>query len=148
MRLHTSAEGMTLAKKLEAESAKFYEDMAQRYSKYADTFLAFVKENKRTSSDLERTYNWVITDAIEGCYCLDLDPDEFTINTDLSGNASLPEALKKAMEMEDRIIKYYTTAAEQAKPLMADVPRAFSIVARKRNARLAQLKSLVEKEAA
>ena len=148
MRLHTSAEGMTLARKLETESAKFYEDLAQSFAKYADTFLTFAKENKRNITDLNRTYNWVITDAIEGCYCLDLEEDEFTLNTDISAKVSISEALRKAVEMENTIIKYYTTAAEQSKPLMADVPRAFSMVARKRNARVTELESMVKKETA
>jgi hypothetical protein len=146
MRLHTSAEGMTLARKLENESAKFYEGLAQRYTNHADTFLTFVKENKRNVVDLDRTYNWVITDAIEGCYCFDIDPDEYTFEAGLDQKASLSDVLQMAIEMEEKIIKFYTEAAAQSKPLMADVPRAFSLVARKRSARLAQLRSLAGKE--
>jgi hypothetical protein len=146
MRLHTSAEGMTLARKLENESAKFYEGLAQRYANHADTFLAFVKENKRNVVDLDRTYNWVITDAIEGCYCFDIDPDEYTFETGLDEKASFSDVLQRAINMEEKIIKFYTEAAAQSKPLMADVPRAFSLVARKRSARLAQLRSLAGKE--
>ena len=148
MILHTSAEGMTLARKLETESAKFYEDLAQSFSKYADTFLSFVKENKRNITDINRTYNWVITDAIEGCYCLDIEEDDYTLNIDISAKAGISEALRKAIEIENTIIKYYSTAAEQSKPLMADVPRAFALVAKKRGARVAHLNSLLEKEAA
>ena len=146
MRLHTSAEGMTLARKLENESAKFYEDLAQRYAEYADTFLSFVKENKRNVVDLDRTYNWAITDAIEGCFCLDIDPDDYTFETGLDKDASFSDTLSKAMEIEERIIKFYSVAAEQSKPLMADVPRAFSLVAKKRSNRLAKLKSLAGKD--
>ena len=148
MILHTSAEGVTMARNLETESAKFYEDLAQSFSKYADTFLTFVKENKKNITDINRTYNWVITDAIEGCYCLNIEEDDYTLDTDASTKASISEALHKAIEIENTIIKYYSTAAEQSKPLMADVPRAFALVAKKRNARVAQLNSMLEKEAA
>ena len=41
MILHTASEGITLAKKLENDSAKFYEELAQRYAKNAETFLSF-----------------------------------------------------------------------------------------------------------
>jgi len=137
---------MTLARKLENESAKFYEDLAQRYARYADTFLSFAKENKRNIVDLNRTYNWVITDAIEGCYCLDIDPDDYTSETGLDEEVSFSDVLNKAVEMEERIIKFYSEAAAQSKPLMADIPRAFSLVAKKRSARLAQLGSLAGNE--
>ena len=46
----------------------------------------------------------------------------------------------KAITMEETIHDFYVTAAEQSKGLMADVPRAFSLVARKRNDRIDELK--------
>jgi rubrerythrin len=57
--------------------------------------------------------------------------------------ASNPEALERAIEMEEKIIKFYIDAAEQSKSLMADVPRAFKIVAKKRESRRSMLKSLL-----
>jgi len=44
--------------------------------------------------------------------------------------------------MEQQIIKFYNDAAEQSRPLMADVPRVFSLIARKRASRLLKLRSL------
>ncbi|MBT9170736.1 MAG: hypothetical protein DDT18_01083 [Actinobacteria bacterium] len=49
--------------------------------------------------------------------------------------------------MEEKIIKFYSDAAEQSQSLMADVPRAFQMVAKKRDKRRAMLKSLLGKEA-
>jgi hypothetical protein len=47
--------------------------------------------------------------------------------------------------MEEKIINFYQVAAEQSKYLMADIPRSFSMVAKKRTERLTKLKSLLEK---
>jgi hypothetical protein len=45
--------------------------------------------------------------------------------------------------MEDKIIKFYSDAAQQSKSLMADVPRVFMMVAKKRGNRRAKLERLV-----
>lgn len=45
-------------------------------------------------------------------------------------------------EIEDKIGQFYPDAVEQSKSLMADVPRAFALIARKRGNRVAKLKSL------
>jgi hypothetical protein len=47
--------------------------------------------------------------------------------------------------MEDKIIDYYTVAAEQSRALMADVPQTFLLVAKKRKARKEKLQELIEK---
>ena len=47
------------------------------------------------------------------------------------------------MEIEEKSIEFYSAAAEQSKSLMADVPRAFAIIAKKRDNRRAILKSLL-----
>jgi hypothetical protein len=40
------------------------------------------------------------------------------------------------------MVAFYTTAAEQSKSLMADVPRAFMQIVKKRSQRIDSLKSL------
>ena len=47
------------------------------------------------------------------------------------------------IELENNIVRYYRTAAAQSKSLMADVPRAFKMVAAKRDKRLEQLKKML-----
>ena len=146
MNLHTASEGISFAKQLESESAKFYEDLAQRYTEDADIFLSFAKENEKNANHIQRTYYGVITDAIEGCFCFDINPDEYTFETELPNETSYSDALSKAVVIEEKIIKFYSDAAEQSKPLMADVPRAFVMVARKRGSRVPRLESLLNKE--
>jgi len=142
MKLHTASETISFVKELEEKSARFYEDMSQRYSKDEDIFLSLAKENRKYAAQIQRTYYSVITDAIEGGYAFDLESDEYILDTELPEKASYSDALERAVEIEERIVKFYTVAAQQSMSLMADVPRSFKIVARKRNNRISRLKSL------
>jgi len=142
MRLHTASETISFAKELENKSAKFYEDLAKRYAKDGDAFLSFAKENRKNVVQIERAYYGVITDAIEGCFSFSISPDEYTFKTELAENVSYSDTLDTAVEMEEKIIKFYSDAAEQSKSLMAYVPRAFRMVAEKRNNRKLKLRSL------
>ena len=146
MELNTASATISFTKKLEEDSAKFYEDLSQRYAKDKDVLLSFAKENRKNIVQVERAYYGVITDAIEGCFAFKINPDEYTFKTELAEGASYSDALEKAVEMEGKIIRFYTDAAEQSKSLMADVPRAFMIVVKKRENREAMLKSLLGKE--
>ena len=144
--LHTASEVITLAKKFENESAKFYEDLSQRYAKDVDVLLSFAKENGKNVVQIERAYYGVITDAIEGCFAFNINPDDYAFKTELAEGASYSDALDKAIELEEKIGKFYTVAAEQSKSLMADVPRVFTMVAKKRAKRRPELRSLLTKE--
>ena len=144
MILHTASEGITFAKKLENDSAKFYEALAQRYNKDAEAFLSFAQDNRKNITQIERAYYGVITDAIEGCFAFNIDPDDYALKVAIQDGASYADILGQAVEIEEKIIKFYSDAAEQSKSLMADVPRAFTLVARKRNNRIPELKSLIE----
>lgn len=143
MIIHTASEGISLSRQLETDSAGFYEKLAEQHNKDAETFLSLAKENKKNIAQIERAYYGVITDAIEGGYALDLETDNYTINTDVSDGTDNASAVKQAIEIEKTIIKFYTDAAEQAKSLLADVPRTFTIIARKRGSRIEKLNSLL-----
>ena len=142
MKLQTASAVISLAKGLEDESATFYEGLAQRYTQGKDIFLSFAMENKKNIVQIERAYYGVITDAIEGCFAFDIEPEAYAIETTLAKAASYSAALAKAIELEEKIGKFYSDAAEQSKSLMADVPRVFVLTAKKRNNRVAKLRSL------
>ena len=146
MKLHTASEVISFAKQLENESAKLYEDLSQRYTKDEDVFLSFARENGKNVTQIERAYYGVISDAIEGGFAFDIDPDEYTLKTALDENVSYSDAVDRAIGMEEKVIKFYSDAAEQAKSLLADVPRAFTMIARKRNNREPKLRSLLGEE--
>jgi len=145
MILHTASEGITFSKKLENDSAEFYESLARQNTEDAETFLSFAKENKKYVVQVERAYYGVITDAIEGCFAFNIDPEGYTLKTAVKDGADYAGVLNQAVEIEKAIIKFYTDAAEQSKSLMADVPRAFMIIARKRASRIEKLDSLLQR---
>jgi rubrerythrin len=143
MTINTCSGAMSFAKELENESAKFYEDLAQRFTKEKDLFLSFAKENGEYITQIERAYYGVISDAIEGCFAFNIDPEKYSIKTELSEQTDLPDVIKRALEIEEKMVHFYSDAAEQSKSLMADVPRAFRMVAKKRNLRKEKLSSLM-----
>jgi len=58
------------------------------------------------------------------------------------------EALKNAIEVEEKIQKYYLNAAEVSRSLMADIPRVFERIAKKRDKRKIQMDSFYNKSMA
>lgn len=145
MRLNTASQVISLARKLEEDGARFYETLAQRYGNNPETWLSFARENKKNITQIETAYYGVITDAIEGGFAFDIDPDEYTMKNQSVKGDTRTNALTLAVEMEERTWRFYSVAAEQSKPLLADVPRAFSALAKKRGDRLQKLKAIAEK---
>lgn len=143
MIINTCSGAISFARELENGSAKFYESLSQRFAEDKDVFQSFAKENEKYITQIERAYYGVITDAIEGCFAFNMNPEEYAIETELEEKASYSEVLDRAIEMEEKIVKFYSDAAEQSKSLMADVPRAFRLVVKKRGNRQSTLKSLL-----
>ena len=146
MSINTCSEAITLSKELENESAKFYQELSQKYEKDKDLFLAFVRENGKFVTQVEWAYYGVITDAIEGCFAFNLNPEDYQFKATLPKNANYSDAIAEALNMEEKILNFYRIAAEQSKNLMADVPRSFTLVAKKRSERILKLKSLFNNE--
>jgi rubrerythrin len=144
MAISTCSGAISLSRELENESAKFYQELSKRFEKDKDLFLTFAKENAKYVTQIERAYYGVITDAIEGCFAFNLNPEDYQVKASPSKDASYSNALKEALAMEEKILKFYQVAAEQSKHLMADVPRSFTLVAKKRNERLAKVEALLE----
>lgn len=142
MEISTASMAVSFARRLEEESSKLYEQLAQRYLEHKETFLSLADENRRNVRDVERAYYEVITDALESCFSFNIDTDIYTFNTELDEDISYSDAIHKTIEMEDKILKFYLDATEQSRSLMADLPKAFENVAEKRNNRKDVLKSL------
>ena len=86
----------------------------------------------------------MITDALEGCFAFSLNREDYFLETWLAGDATLAEAIQGAMKIEEKIVEFYNVAAEQSKSLMADIPRAFKLVVKKRSKRQSALKSILD----
>jgi rubrerythrin len=144
MQLNTSASVISFAKQLEADSAGFYEKMAERYPQAAELFLTFSKENNKYTTMIQRAYYGVITDAIEGCFAFSVETDKYIFEREPAKEPSYTDALNEAIDIEQKLISFYTDAAEQSEAFMADVPRTFLIVAKKRKGREDKLRALLE----
>jgi rubrerythrin len=144
MQLHTSASVISFAKQLEADSAAFYEKMAEKYPKGKEVFGTFSKENGNYATMVQRAYYGVITDAIEGCFAFSVETDKYAFSTEQTTVTNFADALNQAIDMEQKLISFYTDAAQQSEALMADVPRTFLIVAKKRKGREDKLRTLLK----
>jgi rubrerythrin len=141
MRLRTASETIRFIGGLEEKAASFYEELAKRFPDRQEPFLSLANENRKYVQQVRRTYQSVISDAIEGCFAFDLDTENFVLDTELGEGASLSEAAGKAITMEECILRCYRAGAEQSGPLLADLPRSFKIIVKKRQGRLDQLSS-------
>ena len=141
MKLCTTSETISFAKDLEEKSGNFYAALAERYDEAKD-ISSYKEENRKFSIQIQRAYQSVISDAIEGCYAFQVESDDFTIKTDLPEDMSFADAAKQALAVEEKIIDFYNTAADQSMSLMADIPRNFKLVVKKRSKRIDQIKAL------
>jgi rubrerythrin len=142
----TASAILSFAEKLEEDSSKFYEQLSDKHIEYKETFLSFAKESKNNKVLMTRTYQETITDALEACFSFKgLNPNEYAVKMNLTKDTSYSDALRMAMELEDKASKFYSDVAELSKPLLATIPRAFRKVAETRNRRKMLLKSLLDK---
>ncbi len=139
----TASAALSLARELESDEATFCEELARAYPQGAELFLTLSKENRKYIAHFERAYYSVITDAIEGGYAFNLQEEEWELDTTLTGDESFSKVVSRVLGMDGVISKFYTVAAEQSKGLMADVPKAFLYIVRKRKEREEKLKALL-----
>lgn len=143
MQLQTASQVINFAVELEDKSAKFYEDLAEKFKQYKEVFLSFVRENKKNKLFVQRVYNEVVSDALETGFSFeDLGVDDYLIEINLAEDVSLPDVLKKALDIEAKIERFYVNAAKKSKSFLADVPRVFEKIGKKRDERKEKLKSL------
>jgi rubrerythrin len=144
MILHTASEVVSFSKRIEEEGARFYEQLIERFQRSEDTLQRYAEENRRYGLQVQRAYYGVVTDALEGGFAFEIEEDKYSGKTKLPDNATYREALEGAIKMEERIMGFYLEAAGQSRSLMADLTRAFSLVARKRENRVGQLESMLD----
>ena len=136
MKLNTMAGVMSFVSKIENDSASFYKNYAEKYPELESIFLSWNKENSKFEKNVKRTYFGVITDTLEANYAFQgLDTDDYNFEKTLAENADSSEAAKKAREIEETIKNFYLKAAQLSDGLMADIPRLFRKIAKKREER-------------
>lgn len=144
--LTTTSAVITFVTKLEEETANVYQRLAREYPEGRNAFLSFSQENLKNKTRVERTYYSVISDALEACFSFGdgVVTDAYATKMGLDANTHYSDVLKGVLRMEETFIKLYVDLATLAKGLMADIPRVFILIARKREARITSLRTLAE----
>jgi len=145
MELITASAIVSYTTKIEDDLAKFYDNLAKKYPEAKEVFLSFAKENRSNKTSVERTYYGIISDKLEACFVKTLNTDDYSINMELAENASYTDALKKALEVEEKTQRFLQDAAESTKALVPDVSWVLTRMGKKRGDRINKLKSLLEK---
>ncbi len=139
MKLHTASEVISLSRRLEDETGRFYEKLASA-GRNAQPWYDYVKENGQNVKNVERAYNNVISDALEGGFAFDIEADDFELS--LPEPLPSPAVVREAIDIETRLARLYTIAAQQSQSLLPDVSRAMVVVARKRQTRIESLQAV------
>lgn len=146
MELNTASLVYEFAVRLEEKIAKFYEELAssEKYSKGKERFLSFAKEDRGYIDLIRRVYQGVITDAIEACYAFTgMEDRDYEVSTALTEDMSYSDVIGKALEIEQKAQKFFVDARDQGASFMADLPQAFNTIAKRRERRVYELRSLM-----
>jgi rubrerythrin len=141
MTLCTSSEVISLARDMENDSAGYYRALHEKFGDAEIDFSKLAGENLKNIVQIERVYFSVISDALEGCFAFQIEPDKYSLKLESSDLSKLPEVLSCAIDMEKIIARFYSEAAEQSQSLMADIPRVFIQMATKRKTRISMLEN-------
>lgn len=143
MQLTTASQVVNFARELEGKSAKLYEDLAQVYEGHREVFLSLAGENKKNKLQVQRVYTEVVSDALETGFSFEgLNPQDYSIRTELTENNSYFNRIKTVIDAEERIQEFYLEATRQSKSFLADISRVFAMMAKKRVERRLKLRSL------
>ena len=145
MKLNTASQVISFARQLEEDGADFYKSLAKKFPENSEILLGFAAENKKGFSRIERAYYGVISDAIEGTFTFDIETDDYAFEYDNTRKMTFKDALKIALDLENKNCAFYSKAAEQSKSLLAEVPRSFLTMAKLKDERRQKLKALLER---
>lgn len=142
----TASAVISFSEKLESDSSKFYEKLAEIYERDKETFLAFAKEGKKNTVLITRTYQETISDALEAGFSFKgLNLKNYLTETTLTKRMNYSSALETAIELEEKASKFYLDLVKCSNSLLATIPKAFKKVAERRSNRKLKLKILLDK---
>jgi len=143
MQLTTASQVVNFARELEGRSVKLYEDLAQVYKEHREAFLSLARENKKNKLRVQRVYSEVVSDALETGFSFEgLNPEDYSIRTELIENNSYFDRIETVTDAEEKIQEFYLEAAKQSKSFLTDISRAFEMMAKKRIERRLKLRLL------
>lgn len=140
----TTAAIISFCERLEDDSSTFYEELGNRWPEHMDTFQAFVRDGKKNKTQVVRTYQETISDALEASYAFEgLDLAAYAADTSVAADVSYTVALACAIKLEETAIAFYQDIAASSESLLATIPRAFKRVAKKRSKRRDDLEAML-----
>ena len=138
----TASAIISFSTELEARSEAFYQALAARFPEQGTAFRSMAQECAKSSTQVRRTYQETITDALEAGYSFaGLALGDYRVDTALPAGIDLPAALARALVLEERAAAFYQDVAERSESLLATIPRAFRRAARTRRRRQSILES-------
>ena len=141
----TASAVISFTQSLEDSSSAFYEELARRWTGSKETFLKFAKESRKSKTLITRTYQETISDALESGFSFEgLNLGDHAVRTALTDDIGYSEALKIAMELEEKACEFHLDVAERSRSLLATIPRAFEKVAQIRSKRKLELQALLD----
>ncbi len=144
--LYTASSFISFHGRLEEKTEKFYQSLLdnERCIDAKDTIFTFVKENRKHKERIKRTYQEVITDALESNFPQKyLEEKDYEIDTDITDDLSFIDILNKAIEIEEKCNGFCRDAGESLRNLLADVPEAFIWLSQRKRRRIEKLESLL-----
>jgi len=146
MEIRTLSAVLSFAEKLEGQGAEFYEDLSnqEKFSENRNFFSDFAKGNRKHKQQVKRAYQESITDAFETGGSFNLEPSDYLVSIAMSGGLGQPAIIKKAIELEEKMGKFYLDAGDQSKSLLADISRTFKLIAKKKSERQNKLRYLYQ----
>jgi rubrerythrin len=136
---------ISFSRRLQEDSARFYEELAERFPDQRRVFEGYARRCERNGTQIVRTYQETITDALEAGFAFEgLSLSEYRIDVELPDEVDLDEAVDRALQLEERAVAFYREVADRSRSLLATIPRAFDRVAKRRGRRIADLKALEE----
>jgi hypothetical protein len=128
---------------LEARSEAFYAALSARFPEQAAAFDRMAKDCQKSSTQVTRTYQETVTDALEtGFSFASISLADYEADTELPAGADLPQAVGQALALEETAIAFYQAVAESSESLLATIPRAFRRVAKTRRRRREKLETI------
>jgi hypothetical protein len=140
--LNTCSALISFYERLEDNINIFYTKLGEQFPEKNDFFNTLSKENIKHKQRVVRTYREVITDAIEACFISEIDDNKHRIDTEISEQASLTEAIEKAIQIEEKSREFCAEAVNSSEGLLHDITRSFERVARDKNKRIEKLKQI------
>jgi len=143
MKLTTASQVVSFAIETEDKIEVFYKKLAEKYKDQSEVFSSFAKESMKNKTIIQRTYQGVVSDALETGYSFEeFLVDDFIPDMSVPEKASLSDIAKRSLQVEEKMQKFYQIAAQMSDGLLADVPQTFERIASRIDKRKERLKSL------